>query len=286
MSNLGLYQDIFSVLCCLISSQPSAADNVLTVAPACEEIKLETVRCLTKLICAASQTVLTQFYCADSVPLLGHAVTILLTLARQESMRTLRLAAIECLVKITCSDCPEPLQACGDIFAAFLPGIASALTAVITGDSKQGHAVTCAAVSAWYRLICLVLSDSSLELTTSFQEETDSLTPCNGKNSSFGNSSKYANLIIKRTKDWVKSTSDKLRILMERITAVATDSHWKVRLAMVEMADSILTNCTRLVIHYCLPNYCSVEQGFIYFIFMLFRLAAIECLECNKAVTN
>jgi len=239
---------LFSTLCCLISSAPVAANELLTVAKVCDEIKLETVRCLCKLLPAASSVLIAHFYSAESVPLLGHAVTVLLGLARYESMRKLRVEALNCLVDIAFCNRSDMTGPCGDIFAAFLPGIVSSLTAIITGDPKQGHTVTCAAITAFRNLVCLVLNDSNLATAAVHDASLTSGSQLKAENGGSDQSSKCANLVVRRTREWAESTSEKLSLVIDKITVVATDSHWKVRLAMVELAESILMTCTRQVL--------------------------------------
>jgi len=225
---VNLFHDLFSTLCCLVSVPTSSS---LDVAPVCEELKLETVHCITALCNAASPELLRQFYRPKTVPLLGHAVTVLLGLARHETMRALRVAAIRCLIVIARTDCKVTAGLTGDIFAAFLPGIVSSLAAVITGDPKQGHSVTCSAVSAWWRTIVLVLGDDNLEAAASSCSQSET--------------SDHDDLMVKRTKDWVDSVAEKLKLLTEKIVKVSNDGNWRVRLAMVEMAENILMSCTK-----------------------------------------
>lgn len=225
---LNLFHDLFSTLCCLISVPTSSS---LDVAPVCEEVKLETVHCITAVCNAASLDLLRQFYQPHTVPLLGHAVTVLLGLARCESMRALRVAAIRCLIVIARTDCKVTAGLTSDIFAAFLPGIVSSLAAVITGDPKQGHSVTCCAISAWWKVIVLVLGDANLESTASSHSQSEA--------------GDCENLMVKRTKDWVESVAEKLKLLTEKIVKVSNDGNWRARLAMVELAENILMNCTK-----------------------------------------
>lgn len=224
----NLFYDLFSTLCCLISIPTSSS---LDVAPVCEELKLETIRCMMALCNAASLKLSGQFYRPQTIPLVGHAVTVLLELARHESMRALRVAALRCLILVARADCKITATITGDIFAAFLPGIVSSLSAIITGDPKQGHSVTCTAITAWWKIIVLVLGDTSLEAasTSSGQSHTTN----------------QENLMVKRTKDWVDSVAEKLKLLTEKIMSVSNDGNWRVRLAMVELAENLLMNCTK-----------------------------------------
>jgi len=225
----NLFCDMFSTLCCLISVPTSAS---LDIAPVCEELKLETVRCIIAVCNAASLELSAAFYQPENIPLLGHAVTVLLGLARNESMRTLRVAALRCLVLVSRADCKITAQLTGDIFAAFLPGIVSLLAAIITGDPKQGHSVTCSAITAWWKIIVLVLGDANLEVSASSSPDESLTRRCE-------------NLMVKRSKDWVESVAEKLKLLTDKLVKVSNDFNWRVRLAMVELAENLLMNCTK-----------------------------------------
>ena len=54
-------------------------------------------------------------------------------------------------------------------------------------------------------------------------------------------------LLVKRTQEWVESTAKKLDILIGQIVTMATNPHWKVRLAMVKFARDLLFECIRYV---------------------------------------
>ena len=251
----NLFYDLFSTLCCLISVPTSAS---LEVAAVCEELKLEAVHCITALCNAASLQLTQEFYQPGSIPLLGHAVTILLGLARHESMRSLRVAALQCLIVVARADCNVTAKLTGDIFAAFLPGIVSSLAAVITGGQKQGYSVTCSAITAWWKMTVLVLGDANLETTA---------TSC-----SQASPSEHENLMVKRTQDWVESVAEKMKLLTEKIVKVSNDANWRVRLAMVELAEHILMNCTKYVCCY----YCTGTAAAVILILLLNVISSIK----------
>ena len=231
----NLFYDLFSTLCCLVSVPTSSS---LDIAPVCEEVKLETVRCITALCNAASLELLQQFYQPGNLPLLGHAVTVLLGLARHESMRPLRAAALRCLVVVARADCKITAKLTGEIFAAFLPGIVSSLAVVITSDPKQGHSVTCSTITAWWKIVVLVLGDANLETSATTSRQSSA--------------SEHENLMVRRSEDWVESVAEKMKLLTEQIVKVSNDANWRVRLAMVELSENLLISCTKYVCCYLL----------------------------------
>lgn len=53
-------------------------------------------------------------------------------------------------------------------------------------------------------------------------------------------------LVVHRTQVWVKSTSEKLCVLMKNIiSCTSAHRHWRVRLGMVELADHLLDRCSQ-----------------------------------------
>lgn len=237
ISELPIFVDLFNTFCCLISSR----DGAISVAPVCEELKLETVRCLSLLLQKLSLDLLGRVFRASFLPCLGHAVTLLLSLAQHESMRQLRMLATRCLMDLmlVTRDGDEELRmVVGAVFASFLPGIATALFRVITGDAKQGHEVTCVAITTWASAVTVVLRDDYLAKAEDVLENSP-------QSVEKGDS---RNLSVTRSPEWVKGTAEKLKVLIERMTPVASHSHWRVRLAMVRLANDLLTNCVRSVI--------------------------------------
>lgn len=57
---------------------------------------------------------------------------------------------------------------------------------------------------------------------------------------------RIAQLVVHRTKDWVKSTAGKLAVLLNKIiSCTSAHKHWRVRLEMVELADHLLARCSQ-----------------------------------------
>lgn len=206
------------------------------MAPLCEELKLAAVECLAKLTKKLPVNFLARVYAPSFLPCLGHAVTVLLFLAQHESLRTLRCEAMACLMDLMLvnRDTPKDLKVmCGSTFASFLPGIATALYKVITGDTKQGHRVTCAAITGLTSAVVLVLSDDYLADSVLDSSEHARVTD------------ECQNLSVTRSSEWIKSTGEKLEVVITRIAAVANHLHWRVRLAMIGFADELLTHCSK-----------------------------------------
>ncbi|XP_035697320.1 TELO2-interacting protein 1 homolog [Branchiostoma floridae] len=231
-----MLEDTFTQLCVLLSS-PS---NNGQVADLSEEVKLAVVTTLKSLLLAADSSLLVSLYSVKYLPLIGHAVSVLLALAEQEGARKLRLETMECLMVLAgChSGCehltPSLERQIADSFASFLPGITMTLCRVIMGDAKQGHAVTVCATEAWSSIVTMVMSDSSVGDSQSQQ----SMESCDV-------SERLRSLQVRRTEDWCNSTADKLKVLVQRIAGAVSHPNWRVRLALVEFAHRLLSRCNK-----------------------------------------
>uniref|UniRef100_A0A8D0NZ55 TELO2 interacting protein 1 n=1 Tax=Sus scrofa TaxID=9823 RepID=A0A8D0NZ55_PIG len=143
-----LLQELFSELSACLYSPSSQKPAAVS-----EELKLAVIQGLSTLMHAAYGDIILSFYEPSVLPRLGFAVSLLLGLAEQEKSRQIKMAALKCLqVLLFQCDCQghprswdelEQKQL-GDLFASFLPGIATALTRIITGDFKQGHSIVMA----------------------------------------------------------------------------------------------------------------------------------------------
>lgn len=57
---------------------------------------------------------------------------------------------------------------------------------------------------------------------------------------------RIAQLVVHRTKEWVKSTAGKLAVLLNKIiSCTSAQQHWRVRLELVELAHHLLAKCSQ-----------------------------------------
>ncbi|XP_044118987.1 TELO2-interacting protein 1 homolog [Neovison vison] len=236
-----LLQELFSELsACLYS--PSAQQP----AAVSEELKLAVIQGLSTLMHSAYGDTVLAFYEPSILPRLGFAVSLLLDLAEQEKSKQIKVAALKCLqvllFQCDCQDHPRPLdereqKQLGDLFASFLPGVSMALTRVITGDFKQGHSIVVSSLKIFYETVSFVMADTQLERTSDAQPKPASVEP------------RVAELMVHREAKWVKNTSDKLTVLIEKITeCVCIHPHWKVRLALTELIEALLLKCSQSLV--------------------------------------
>nr|XP_004666737.2 TELO2-interacting protein 1 homolog [Jaculus jaculus]XP_045011789.1 TELO2-interacting protein 1 homolog [Jaculus jaculus] len=235
-----LLQDLFSELStCLYS--PSSQKP----AAASEELKLAVIRGLSTLMHSAYGDIILAFYEPSILPRLGFAVSLLLGLAEQEKSKQIKIAALQCLqvllLQCDCQDHPKHLgelkeQQLGDLLASFLPGISTALTRIITGDFKQGHSIVVSSLKVFHKTVGFILADEQLRRIPKIQAKP-------------AVEHRLADLMVHREADWVKSTGDKLAILIKKIIeCVSVHPHWKVRLELVEFVETLLLKCSQSLV--------------------------------------
>ena len=274
---LGTFEEMFNYLCMLLSSTERGPG---TLADIPEELKLAIVKCLSRLLQGSSLVVKGAFYSPRLLPILGHAVTILLALSEKEKARNLRLSALECLSLLVCcngnlgwesytstdqAQDRETLQnavkdSVAQIFASFVPGISMALCRVITGDTKQGHAIIIQAIDLWSDVLSLVMNDKHMPIkptdskdvisqlislgTENKSSESQENPEASNLNSNPEKLEKVRNLSVDRSITWFHDTGSKLKIVIERLSVVSAHPNWKVRLSLAKFCHKILVNCT------------------------------------------
>ncbi|KAG2461896.1 TTI1 protein, partial [Polypterus senegalus] len=231
-----LLNDLFNELCVLLCS-PSNPGNV---APTSEELKTAVVEGLCALLHAAYGDIKFCLYEPSMLANLGFAISLLLKLAEHEKSRAVKKVSLQCLLCLTlqCHCCRETVslteeetRRLGNTFASFLPGISLALCKIINGDIKQGNAVIVTAMKVFYRATGLVMADTQ-HSDVNVKEDVPTERGRNGE------------LVIKRTKDWLKDTASKLTILLRRvINCCSRHPHWKVRIELIELSNYLLINC-------------------------------------------
>ena len=230
--------------------------------------------CILVLLDSSSHEVLECIYSDDFMPSLGHCISLLLNIAVNEKAKHLVVKAIKSLrefvfVSTTGKGSDTDMYKAQEELlsvklASFLPGISISLSKVITGGINQGKTVIIGALEAWAAHIKVVMSNNFIpdaKSTDSVDEITKIMSkfvPSKETHTVKQNENAKAekSLGVKKDKDWYSNTASKLKILIERISSVASHSSWKVRLALLEFTDTLLKNCS-LSLKICLP--CVVE---------------------------
>ena len=284
---LGTFEEMFKYLCMLLSSRDVGPGQVADLP---EELKLVIVDCLSRLIQSSNLNVKGAFFSPRCLPIIGHAVSILLALSEKEKARNLKLSALRCLGNLACynsgkcSEQDKDREALGSaikdsiamIFASFIPGISTCLCRIVTGDDKQGHVILSQAIDVWGEILLLVMNDhylpnksensddvisqlASLAVKAQFSgmQKTEETGACN---SIPENTDKLQSLKVSRTIDWFNETALKLKIILERLKLICTNPNWKVRLSLARFCDKLLTNCLNSM-QACVPGMVDLLVG-------------------------
>ncbi|NWW95475.1 TTI1 protein, partial [Rhynochetos jubatus] len=236
-----LLQELFSELCACLAP-PARSGKPASLS---EELKLAVIQALRTLLHSASGDVVLSLYQPATLPLLGFAVSLLLGLAEHEKAKQLKISALACLqalvLQCDCQEHPQldedEAQRCGDLFAAFLPGISIALSRVITGDIKQGHRPAVAAIRLFYQVVGLVMADEQLARIPKNKEKLPV------------EQSKISELMVHRGPEWSHSTAQKLCLLLHKVVEFSSvHPHWKVRLELVELVHHLLRSCSHSLV--------------------------------------
>ncbi|XP_069120826.1 TELO2-interacting protein 1 homolog [Argopecten irradians] len=228
-----MFLDIFNTACMALSD-PRDPSKVPDLS---EELKLAVVQMLLSLLKSSDFNIIENLFAVGSLPVLGHAVSMLLNLADQERLRPLKMAALRFLIELCQEDrnyCTSMRVKLGDTLASFLPGVTITLGRLISCDTHQGQAIIQTALDLLTKYMRLVLDDV---LVT----ESQSKTKHQGHNVKAN--SKLESLVVQRNTDWIKATGSKLAVIVKQVTKVRSHSSWKVRLALVDWAGNMLLHC-------------------------------------------
>ncbi|CAH2239620.1 jg19141 [Pararge aegeria aegeria] len=219
-----------------------------------EELKLSVVQCLTTLMLNIDQA--TRIRILESqLSLLAQSIFVSVHLAKLEKLRTLRLAALNCLdvlmmihPQITDSNnyIADPIleEAVLNMMAGILPGVLAALQDVATCPDNPGHAVIAAALSSTHRIICIIMHNKNLP-TKDNVTATDFLNMVSQKGEVDNDvSTKGVEAKPKRSPQWYAMASDKLSYVVKYLIPLVTHENYKVRLELAVLCYRILSECS------------------------------------------
>ncbi|KAK3104535.1 hypothetical protein FSP39_004461 [Pinctada imbricata] len=249
-----LFMDLFTTACVMIGSPSPTKDHGKVCS---EELKFAIVKTLNLMVNRCDYAILQKLFSLQSLPMLGHAISIMLNLAENERARHLKIAAMNGIVGLSQVDgeyCSKVKAMLGDTFASFLPGISITLIRVITGDSKQGHSVLITAISTLMKVVHLVMNTEWIEESQTRRKLFPS--PINSCSDD-----KLKSLAVVRDETWVKATDEKLAVLVKQITKVRGHSSWKVRTALLDFAGTLVEHMKSLPS--CLPHLLEIMVGLL-----------------------
>ena len=270
IDNFQRFREIFTMLLKILSAKE---DQLQYRQDLSEEFKMAVTSCLTCVLNSASAASKESLYSTKFLPVLGHAVWVLLALAENEKARGVRLNALNCLQKLVpCSErggtkienCPaEPKESAAVSFASFLPGISVKLCRLVSGDPKLGHSVVTAALELWSSVLSLVMADEHMPEQSSNNTDMvsqladlalqdrvpfsrkEEKTPSRNVEERFisDTETKLNGLKVQITAEWREDTAGKLNILLQRLGTLVNHTSWKVRRGLGDFAGKLLSCC-------------------------------------------
>ncbi|XP_041479499.1 TELO2-interacting protein 1 homolog isoform X2 [Lytechinus variegatus] len=227
LDNWDMFSDIFTALCIAISSKQAHGQ----ASDCSEEFKLSVVKALTAMHRSANPSIMLQLMSAESLPMLGHCMSLLLHLSQAEKMKELQAAALKCLTNFVPDDDKSLVyREASKSFASFLPGLSVAVSRVILDNPNQVQSVTVNAIECWSKHVAMVMDDRFLPLDK--DERTEDVL-------------NDQSLLVTKTQDWISQTTSKLDILISKIVTMVTSRSWRVRLALVKFAETIIIQSKR-----------------------------------------
>ncbi|KAF9405593.1 TEL2-interacting protein 1 [Podila epigama] len=186
----------------------------------------------------------------ESRKLIGPLIVILLETAANASLLSLRLTALEGLLKLI-----RALDTTPRAVAAWLPGILAGLAkCILIRGSKEHHMLIMKALDIWAFTVVVALRKDS----TNFNEGTPSTdgaaTMTGDQFVRMYNEKQRSGLeqeeahgssdsIVNGTEAWFKRTFQGLKTLFHQISEIRQHSHWMVRLKFSQFSFQILREC-------------------------------------------
>lgn len=238
ISDWNVVSEILTQLCGVISN---SEDNDMD-AHGSEELKGGVAKTINKLFEHACLPLWRNLYHFSNIPLLGHIVTLLLSISKENTDRQTRLTALQAL-KSLCH--PEYLSLfeeseqnsaaviIGDSMACFLPGVTTALSKIITWDSAAGFKIKSFCLDVLGIYITATLSDKNTSPSICTQTSQSDVNP------------RLKSLIITRDDKWVTMVTKKLEPIIESACSASNSEEWKVRLSCVNFCNKILLDCRK-----------------------------------------
>ncbi|CAG9826267.1 unnamed protein product [Diabrotica balteata] len=252
IDNMGLFFNMYSLLLYVIYD--SRENKVLPIP---EEMKLSVMLCSKALARSVSTDLLSELYNKVHAPKLCQMVFVAKEIAKVEKLRSLRIAAMECLMCIAQVFDDENFndivlrRQLAEVFMFFLPGIASDITKIVLEDSKVGFKVQAVALKTWGRIVTLVMQNydeiSSVpnivefarSMKNSYSKEKDKPIKKWTNNAEI---TEHIETTLLNKKFHV-STDQMLQIFVRDFRKLAHYPQKQVRLELLNMCQIIMNNC-------------------------------------------
>ncbi|KAG0069031.1 TEL2-interacting protein 1 [Linnemannia elongata] len=204
---------------------------------------------------------------ARSQPVLAQMIVVLLDVAKDASLVSLRRASLLGVLKLLkCLETPERI-------APWIPGISAGLTkAMLVRGLKESHLVLTTALDMWTFMVVRVLGN----IGSSRQPLQDSSATGAGLSEGLmamfkeqGNRKAGSTSSASHTPEgygseaWIKRTDHGLSTLFKEIAKLRAHSHWDVRRHFAEMSFRILNDCQGALARKTAGSATSSVPGFL-----------------------
>ncbi|KAK4882166.1 hypothetical protein RN001_005485 [Aquatica leii] len=215
-----------------------------------EEYKLSIMTATTTLLKSITWDVRRTLYNREHGVFLCQILHISIQMAKNEKLRSLKLACIECIMALAqvhhdfSTENIEFRKQVADVFMFFAPGVISGLASIAVDDDKCGHKVTATAVQAWGKIVAMQMYNYNPALLNPFYSQ-DQNSDSHPKETSYKMHDDIKNYIQNSKMDlqWYKQSDEKLQKIISLLTKLTWHSHAKVRLELAHSCLLIAGNC-------------------------------------------
>ncbi|RKO92386.1 armadillo-type protein [Blyttiomyces helicus] len=274
-----------------VISGGAAAGGV--IAKPTEEVQAIAVRCLRELlrVCQldgdAPSTNRLDLSQPRFLPLVGPIIVALLEIVEHKHNLDLRVQAVQ-TISVLVVRIRDP-----DLLAVPLPGVASTLAKILVRDEKDNHRIIVSCLDVLSDIVGRVMDDKQSEHLldreeigwAALAEKTKAAKAKAAAEVDAGGVAFEQRLakhpatpapsgpILGRDRAWLHATAGRLVGMLNVIFKIRDHSQWRVRLAFIRLASSLIQRCSR-TLSQCVPT---LVETLVFFVDDDFPAVATEC---------
>ena len=224
----NLSSDLGKQLLILLSFLAGGSATDAKVKEVNEELGAAAFDCLTALFEATKGSFLgSKVVSSQDVPVLGHAVTVMLDGVLDGPSLRVRLAALNALDNLISGITDD--EALKNVF----PGIVSSLTRALSskGGSKPSFRVLTGSLATLIKILCKVINDDKIEIPNNGQSEAVAV---------------ISNENVKdESKSWLTATAAQVKMALANIIPLRYHERSEVRASLFQLCMSVIQHCRR-----------------------------------------
>lgn len=224
----NLSSDLGKQLLILLSFLAGGSATNAKVKDVNEELGTAAFDCLTSLFEATKGSFLgSKVVSSQDVPILGHAITVMIDGVLDGPSLTVRLAALNALDNLISGIIDE--EALKNVF----PGIVSSLTKALSfkAGAKLSFRVVTASLNTLTKVLCKVINDDENENPNNGQSETVAVI-------------KDGN-VTDESKSWLTATAAQVKMALANIISLRYHERSEVRATLFQLCMSVIQHCRR-----------------------------------------